>query len=106
MISNKRDLSSNAGLIMAQAALNYANDKGWEITVAVCDRSGVLIAFMRTDDVIPAAVEFAIDKAFTAATLGKATHEFGERMASFSWSFSGGRYTQQVNHLDWWYSYL
>jgi len=37
---------------------------------------------MRTDDVIPAAVEFAIDKAFTAATLGKATHEFGERMAS------------------------
>ena len=82
MISNKRDLSSNAGLIMAQEALNYANDKGWEITVAVCDRSGVLIAFMRTDDVIPAAVEFAIDKAFTAATLGKATHEFGERMAS------------------------
>lgn len=60
MISNKRDLSSNAGLIMAQAALNYANDKGWEITVAVCDRSGVLIAFMRTDDVIPAAVELLL----------------------------------------------
>jgi hypothetical protein len=40
MISNKRDLSSNAGLIMAQAALNYANDKGWEITVAVCDTLG------------------------------------------------------------------
>jgi len=82
MISNKRDLSSNAGLIMAQAALNYANDKGWEITVAVCDRSGVLIAFMRTDDVIPAAVEFAIDKAYTSAILGKGTKEFGERMGS------------------------
>ena len=84
MIFNKKDVASKAGVIMAQAALDYANDKGWEITVAVCDSSGVLVAFMRTDNVIPAAIDFALDKAFTASTLRKATHEFGERMASSS----------------------
>ena len=82
MISNKNDMSSNFAVKMAQAALDYANDEGWEITVAICDRSGILVAFMRTDNVVPAAVDFALDKAFTAATLRKATHEFGERMSS------------------------
>ena len=46
------------------------------------DTAGVLIAFMRTKNVIPAAVEFAIDKAYTSAILGKGTKEFGERMGS------------------------
>lgn len=82
MISNKKDMSSDVAVKMAQAALDYANDEGWEITVAVCDRAGILVAFMKTDNVIPAAVDFALDKAFTAATLRKATHEFGERMSS------------------------
>ena len=84
MISNKKDMSSKFAVKMAQAALDYANDEGWEITVAVCDRAGTLVAFMKTDNVIPAAVDFALDKAFTAATLRKATHEFGERMSSAS----------------------
>ena len=84
MISNKKDMSSKFAVKMAQAALDYAIDEGWEITVAVCDGSGVLVAFMKTDNVIPAAVDFALDKAFTAATLRKATHEFGERMSSTS----------------------
>ena len=84
MISNKKDMSSKFGVKMAQAALDYAIDEGWEITVAVCDGSGILVAFMKTDNVIPAAVDFALDKAFTAATLRKATHEFGERMSSES----------------------
>ena len=84
MISNKKDMSSKFAVKMAQAALDYANDEGWEITVAVCDGSGILVAFMKTDNVIPAAVDFALDKAFTAATLRKATHEFGERMSSAS----------------------
>jgi uncharacterized protein GlcG (DUF336 family) len=84
MISNKKDMSSKFAVKMAQAALDYAIDEGWEITVAVCDGSGILVAFMKTDNVIPAAVDFALDKAFTAATLRKATHEFGERMSSAS----------------------
>ena len=84
MISNKKDMSSKFAVKMAQAALDYAIDEVWEITVAVCDGSGILVAFMKTDNVIPAAVDFALDKAFTAATLRKATHEFGERMSSAS----------------------
>ena len=84
MISNKKDMSSDVAVEMARVALDYANNEGWEITVAVCDRAGILVAFMKTDNVIPAAVDFALDKAFTAATLRKATHEFGERMSSAS----------------------
>ena len=82
MIFSRLDLEPQSGVELASFAIKHANLNDWDITVAVCDAAGVLIAFMRTKNVIPAAVEFAIDKAFTAATLGKATHEFGERMAS------------------------
>jgi uncharacterized protein GlcG (DUF336 family) len=44
MISNKKDMSSKFAVKMAQAALDYAIDEGWEITVAVCDGSGILVA--------------------------------------------------------------
>lgn len=82
MISMKSDLSVQAGLQMAQAAIVYAQENDWEITVAICDRSGHLIAFLRSENVILAAIDFAIDKAFTAATLRKSTADFGTRMAS------------------------
>lgn len=82
MISEKKDLASRSGIMIAEAALKHANKNNWDIAVAVCDRSGSMIAFMRTENVISAAVDFAIDKAFTAAVIRKATHEFGERMAS------------------------
>ena len=74
-------MNPNLGLL-ATLAIEHANLNDWDITVAVCDTAGVLIAFMRTKNVIPAAVEFAIDKAYTSAILGKGTKEFGERMGS------------------------
>ena len=33
-------------------AIEHANLNDWDITVAVCDTAGVLIAFMRTKNVI------------------------------------------------------
>ena len=82
MIFSRFDLEPQSGVKLATLAIEHANLNDWDITVAVCDTAGVLIAFMRTKNVIPAAVEFAIDKAYTSAILGKGTKEFGERMGS------------------------
>ena len=82
MIFSRFDLEPQSGVNLATLAIEHANLNDWDITVAVCDTAGVLIAFMRTKNVIPAAVEFAIDKAYTSAILGKGTKEFGERMGS------------------------
>ena len=82
MIFSRFDLEPQSGVKLATLAIEHANLNDWDITVAVCDTAGVLIAFMRTKNVIPAAVEFAIDKAYTSAILRKGTKEFGERMGS------------------------
>ena len=82
MIFSRFDLEPQSGVKLATLAIEHANLNDWDITVAVCDTAGVLIAFMRTKNVIPAAVEFAIDKAYTSAILGKGTKEFGDRMGS------------------------
>jgi len=82
MISEKPEISAKAGLEMALAAIAFAQENEWDITVAICDRAGQLIAFLRSENVILGAIDFAIDKAFTAATLRKSTADFGTRMAS------------------------
>ena len=82
MTVTRQEIAAEQGLTMVRAAIDHAKSKGWEITAAVCDPRGGLVAFLRTDDVISPAIEFAMDKAFTAATLRKASGEFGERMAS------------------------
>lgn len=82
MLVTQKLIDARTAMVMTQSAIDHAQENGWEVTVAVCDPSGVLQAFWKTNAVIPAAVEFAIDKAFTAATLRKSTAAFGERMAS------------------------
>ena len=77
----RAELSSSEARHVVDAAIAKAEDNGWDITVAVCDPKGTLVAFGRTDNVIVPAVEFAIDKAYTAATLGQSTASFGKRMA-------------------------
>lgn len=52
------------------------------MAVAVVDLHGFLVAFGRDDAVAPAIGGFAVDKAYSAATLRKATADFGERMAA------------------------
>ena len=67
---------------LVAAALDHAKTNGWEIAASVVDSFGYLVAFGRTDNVAPPIGEFALDKAYTAATLRKSTKAFGERMAS------------------------
>ncbi|MFV0410352.1 MAG: GlcG/HbpS family heme-binding protein [Paracoccus sp. (in: a-proteobacteria)] len=78
----RRFISSDTAQGILSFALCYALREEWQIAIAVCDPSGVLVAFGRTDGVDSPSVEFAIDKAYTAGTLGKSTAAFGQRMAS------------------------
>lgn len=79
MIATKQQISSEAGLEMVRVALEHARTNGWEVAVAVYDRSCDLVAFGRTDAVAIPSVQFAMDKGWTAAGLGKSTEAFAHR---------------------------
>ena len=53
-----------------QAAMRYAEDHGWKINVAVVDRGGNLMAFLRMPGAFIHSIDLAIDKAYTSASFG------------------------------------
>jgi uncharacterized protein GlcG (DUF336 family) len=61
---------------MVDAAEKAAAAKGHLMVIAIADESGVLKAFYRMDGAPLLSVELAIDKAYTAAAYGIATHEW------------------------------
>lgn len=75
----RREVSAATAAALVRECIAHAEAKGWEIAAAVVDPRGSLVAFGRTDDVVVPAIEFAIDKAYTAATLRKSTADFFER---------------------------
>lgn len=78
----RRLIMPAVALEIVQTALAEARAQGWEIAAAVVDPFGGLVAFARTDGAAAPVGDFAQDKAWTAATLGKSSKDFGERMAS------------------------
>ena len=64
---------------MVQKAIETAQLRNWQIAVAICDPFGALLAFGRSDGAIPEVVNFAIDKAYTAARMRCATATLFER---------------------------
>jgi uncharacterized protein GlcG (DUF336 family) len=50
--------------------------KGWKINVAVADRSGNLMAFLRMPGAFLHSIDIAIDKAYTAASFGFPTKDW------------------------------
>lgn len=63
-------ITAEAAAAAVQAAVRYAEAKGWKINVAVCDRGGNLMAFLRMPGAFIHSIEIAIDKAYTAASFG------------------------------------
>jgi uncharacterized protein GlcG (DUF336 family) len=60
----------------AQAALRHAEANGWRINVAVVERGGNLMAFLRMPGAFLHSIEIAIDKAYTAASFGFPTKDW------------------------------
>lgn len=78
---NRKVISCEGATALVEAAVSHARGRGWNIAAAVTDPSGGLVAFARMDGAGAPIGDFALDKAYTAGSLGKSSKSFGERMA-------------------------
>lgn len=73
-----RVLTPETALKAAQAALKKCRDSGYQATIAVVDRGGVLQALLRDRFAGPHTVDMARAKAYTAASFRTATTALAE----------------------------
>ena len=69
-------ISVEAAAAAVQAAVRHAEANGWRINVAVADRGGNLVAFLRMPGAFLHSINIAIDKAYTAASFGFSTKDW------------------------------
>jgi len=65
-----------AASAIVQAAVAHAEENGWRINVAVVDRGGNLMAFLRMPGAFLHSIDIAVDKAFTSASFGFPTGQW------------------------------
>lgn len=63
-------ITAEAAAAACAAAVAHATARGWKINVAVVDRGGNLMAFLRMPGAFIHSIDIAIDKAYTAASFG------------------------------------
>jgi uncharacterized protein GlcG (DUF336 family) len=74
--SSTPGISAEAAAAAVQAAVAHAAKNGWRINVAVVDRGGNLMAFLRMPGAFLHSIQIAIDKAYTAASFGFSTKDW------------------------------
>jgi uncharacterized protein GlcG (DUF336 family) len=72
----KRSINADTAQIILSAAIAKAKQLGFAMSVAVCDESGSLKAFIRMDGASDTSLRISQDKAYTSASLGTPTHAF------------------------------
>ncbi len=77
----RREINSNLALQMVGSAIQLAEQKGVEVCAVVCDPRGHLAALARTDNVMAPAIQYSIDKAWTAANFAISTQGLYERVS-------------------------
>lgn len=70
VVSSIPGITWEAANTAAQAAVRYAEARGWKINAAVVDRGGNLMAFLRMPGAFIHSIDLAIDKAYTSASFG------------------------------------
>lgn len=70
----KRSINADTAQIALAAAMAKAKQMGHAMSIAICDESGVGKACVRMDGASDMTRRIAEDKAYTSATLGRATH--------------------------------
>ncbi len=73
---NQAQISWQAANAAARAAVQHAEANGWRINVAVVDRGGNLMSFLRMSGAFIHSINIAIDKAYTAASFGFSTKDW------------------------------
>ena len=76
------NINRSTAAALVEASIAAAVEIGIEATVAVTDATGYLRAFERTDGAPFLTVDVAIDKAWTAASFGFATHVWNDYVRS------------------------
>lgn len=71
-------MTPETALRAAQAALKKCRDDGYQVTVAIVDRSGVTQVVLRDRFAGPHTVRMAVDKAWTAVTFRAPTGEIAK----------------------------
>lgn len=89
-------VSSEAAVLAVEGALNCAHAMGIQVSVAVVDRGGQLLAFRRTDMAVLGTVDLACDKAFTAVTLNMSTLQWREILEESRVHESGFAYRSRL----------
>ena len=70
----KRSINAETALIALQAAIAKARQTGHAMSICIADESGIAKAAIRMDGASDMTRRIAEDKAYTSATLGRATH--------------------------------
>ena len=69
-------VTAEAACAAVQAAVRHAEANGWRINVAVVDRGGNLMSFLRMPGAFIHSIDIAIDKAYTSASFGFPTKQW------------------------------
>ena len=75
----QKNLSLGLARTIAEAALRTCQEKGFHTSVAVVDRGGQLIVFLRDEQASPQTIEMARRKAYTARMFRMSTADFQKR---------------------------
>ncbi|MDO8347039.1 MAG: heme-binding protein [Rugosibacter sp.] len=67
---SQAQVSWQAAMAACHATVCHAEKKGWRINVAVVDRGGNLVSFLRMTGAFIHSIDIAIDKAYTSASFG------------------------------------
>uniref|UniRef100_Q47GE2 ATP:cob(I)alamin adenosyltransferase n=1 Tax=Dechloromonas aromatica (strain RCB) TaxID=159087 RepID=Q47GE2_DECAR len=78
------NITQRAAQLIAVGAIDEAERIGVSINVAVVDRAGTLMAFLRMPEASLHSMDTAIDKAYTAASFRFPTAQWDEVLAGFS----------------------
>ena len=81
-------ISAAEALELVRKVADHAQSREWNVAVAVTDVHGNALASLRMDRAAPPILDFAQDKAYTAATMRRSTEAFAKRMAETSTFFN------------------
>jgi len=76
----QKNISAQAGFKIAQAAIEACKKNGYEISVVVVDRDGLIRLAVRADNASPHNFDLARRKAYTARTFRRTSASWAKRM--------------------------
>lgn len=88
-------ITADAAPAAVAAGVAKAVEMGWRMNVAVVDRGGNLIAFLRNEDAPLHSTGLAIDKAYTALSFNMPTKDWNQVLGASSGEVKSGIVTRE-----------